>query len=500
VRTVIRGGWVVAFADGAHALLRDGVVVCDDDRITGVGSSYSGRADLEIDARGKLVSPGLIDTHVHVGTRATHRLIVDSGRKDLYGQPFLHWVLTRPGSRAPGDLRFDAGDDPLRNPDRLAVLFTVAELLRNGTTTFVEIGSRARLQDLFVEHVGEYGLRAYLGPGYQSVYPEGDEHGRPVRVPTEDGGRSELETAVDWIRRHDGAAGGLVRGLLVPRETEFVAPDLLQETVRLKEELGVPVQIHAAYSPLEWQYVVEHHGCTPVEFLERMGLVGPGVTFGHGQLVAENPLSNWAGGRDLEILAQTGTSVAHSPINIIRRGRSFDFAAFVKAGVNLSLGTDTYPRDLILQMRWASYVGKVVSGDFTAASAGEVFEAATLGGARALQRDDIGRLAPGAKADVIVVGLRAPDSLRHGVVRDPIHALVDCGYADDVETVLVNGIVRMRDRRIPGLDLEALLDAAQEAAERYWGSVQDWDPFGLTAEQRSPHAFPLLVAAEAVDG
>src|SRR5581483_3035740 len=125
MRTVVRGGWIVAHSGGSHALLRDGVVVCDGDRVTSVDSAYDGRADVEVDARGKLVSPGLIDTHVHVGTRATHRLIADSGRKDLYGQPFLHWVLTRPGSRAPGDLRFDAGDDPLRNPDRLAVLFTV---------------------------------------------------------------------------------------------------------------------------------------------------------------------------------------------------------------------------------------------------------------------------------------------------------------------------------------------------------------------------------------
>jgi 5-methylthioadenosine/S-adenosylhomocysteine deaminase len=499
-RTVIRGGWIVAYANAGHALLRDGVVVCDDDRITAVGSNYTGSADVEIDARGKLVSPGLIDSHVHVGTRATHRLLTDSGRKDLYGQPFLHWALTRPGSRAPGDLRFDEGDDPLRNPDRLAVLFTVAELLRNGTTTFVEIGSRAKLQDLFVELVSEYGLRAHLGPGYQSVYLEGTENGRYRRVPAKEDGREELATAVDWIRRNDGAAGGLIRGLLVPRETEYVSPELVRETVRLKEELGVPVQIHAAYSPLEWQYVVERYGCTPIEFLERMGLVGPGVSIGHGQLVAENPLSNWAGGRDLEILAQTGTSVAHSPINIIRRGRSFDFAAFKRAGVNISLGTDTYPRDLILQMRWASYVGKVLAGDFTAATAAEVFEAATLGGARALERDDIGRLAPGAKADVIVVSLRAPDSLRHGVVRDPIHALVDCGYADDVETVLVDGVVRMRDRRIPGLDLEALLDAAQEAAERYWASVQKWDPFGLTADERNPPAFPQYESAAVIDG
>jgi 5-methylthioadenosine/S-adenosylhomocysteine deaminase len=491
-RTVIRAGWVVAHDGEGHVLIPDGVVVIDADTVTSVEQDYRGRADVEIDARAQLVCPGFIDTHVHIGTRATHRMITDAGRKDIYGQPFLHWALTRPGSRAPGDLRFGDGISQTLNPDRLAVTFTLAELLRNGTTTFLEIGSRVSLQELAAEVCAELGTRAYLGPGFQSEHFRGTDDGHWERIANAGDGWPEMEAAVNFIRRHDGDAGGRIRGMLVPRETEFCSPEMLRRTAELQHELGVPVQIHAAYSPLEWQHIVQHHGCTPIEFLERVELLGPEVMIGHGQLVAENPLTQWSGGRDLEILAATATTVAHSPVNLIRRGRSLDsFSSYRRAGVNLSLGTDTYPRDMIEQMRMASYLGKIMARDFTAASAADVFAAATTGGATALGRIDLGRIGAGAKADIVIISLRAPDSLRYGVVHDPVKALVECGAGDDVETVLIDGEIRMRDRVIPGIDLNALADEAQVAAERYWANTAAWDPWARSVEELSPWSFPL---------
>jgi 5-methylthioadenosine/S-adenosylhomocysteine deaminase len=143
-------------------------------------------------------------------------------------------------------------------------------------------------------------------------------------------------------------------------------------------------------------------------------------------------------------------------------------------------------------MRIASYFGKVMSHDLSAASAAEVFEAATLGGARALGRADLGRLAPGAKADIVIIDLETSDSLRFGPVRDPIKALVECGIGDDVVTVIVDGAVRMRDRVIPGVDLAAVRRAAQDSGESVWERVQEWDPLGRTAEQISPWSFPIV--------
>jgi 5-methylthioadenosine/S-adenosylhomocysteine deaminase len=145
---------------------------------------------------------------------------------------------------------------------------------------------------------------------------------------------------------------------------------------------------------------------------------------------------------------------------------------------------------MILQMRNASYFGKVASHNLKAATAAQVFEAATLGGARSLGRDNLGHLAPGAKADIVIIDLTGHDSLRMGPVRDPIKSLVDCGIGDDVDTVIVDGVMRMEGGRIPGVDFAALRAQAQAAGERVWSGWQNWDPHGRTADEMSPYSFP----------
>src|SRR6266446_3520351 len=432
MRTLVRGGWVVGFAGHTHTLIPDGVVVYENDRVLHVGRRFEGAVDAEIDARGRLVAPGFIDTHVHSGHRASHRLITDTGRPDFYGQPFLEITVPREGTRVGGDPRYARPTDADADAgNRLLATFTVAEMLRNGITAF--------------------------------------------------------------IKRVDGGAGGRVRGLLAPREVETCSLDLLRATRKAADELGMPIVTHAAYNVIEFYETLREHRMTPVELMESVGLLGRDLTVGHGNLVAENALLNYSGGRDLELMGRHGVTVSHCPVNIARRARSLDsWAKYRAAGINLALGSDTYPRDLIMQMRVASYFGKVMSHDLSAASAADVFAAATLGGAQALGRTDLGRLAPGAKADIVVIDLETRDSLRFGPVRDPIKALVECGIGDDVVTVIVDGAVRMRDRVIPGVDLAAIRDQAQQAGEAVWSRVQEWDPLGRTAEQISPWSFPLV--------
>lgn len=493
MRTLIRGGWVVGFAGNTHTLLRDGVLVYEDDRIVHIGSRFEGAVDREIDARGKLVAPGFIDTHVHSGHRASHRLITDTGRPDYFGQPFLEISVPREGTRVGGDPRYARPEEPGAHAgNRLLATFTVAEMLRNGITTFMEFGSQLRVQEALMGEVERLGIRAYLGPGYDSGRWVGDERGRLKRVLDEAGGWREFEGAKEFITRVDGGCGGRIRGLLVPREVETCSLDLLRATRKAADELGVPIATHAAYNVIEFFQLVMEHRMTPIELLEAVGLLGLDLTIGHGNFVAENPLMNYSGGRDLELMAQRGVTVSHCPVNIARRGRSLDsWERYRKAGINIALGSDTYPRDLIMQMRTASYVGKVISRNLFAASAAEVFEAATLGGARALGRDDLGRLAPGAKADILIIDLSGGDTLRYGPVRDPIKSLVECGFGDDVETVIVDGVVRMERRRIPGVDVAAVRREAQQAGEEVWERLQEWDPLRRTADEISPWSFPL---------
>ena len=497
MRTLIRGGWVVGFKEPGHRLIPDGVVVFEADRILHVGRDFDGPVDREIDAAGKLVSPGFIDTHVHSGHRASHRLICDTGRPDYFGQPFLEISTARRGTRVGGDPRYDAGDPEARPEIALWSLFTVVDLLRCGTTTFVEFGAGVAIQEALLGDLERFGLRGYLGPGYDVGRWVGGEGGRLVRDVDPEAGRREFDQAVAFVKRIDGSVSGRAKGILVPREIESVSVEQIRATADLARDLDMPVAIHASYNVLEFYDVVREHLKTPIELLDSLGLLrlGPRVNIGHGNLVAEHPRLAYSGGRDIELMGGYGCTVSHCPTNLIRRARYLDsFAKYRKAGVNLALGSDTYPRDLIMQMRMASYMGKRVSKDLSSASAAETCEAATLAGARSLGRPDLGRLAAGAKADILLIDQSRTGSLRYGPVRDPIKSLVECGVADDVDTVIVDGIVRMEDRTIPGLDLDRLRQDAQAAGQWMWDHWQEWDPQERSAGQVSPWSFPLLDA------
>src|SRR5882724_9084478 len=491
MRTRITCGWLVAHANGHHTLWRNAELVYEGNKVLFVGERFDGQVDKEIDARGKLVAPGFIDTHVHSGHRASHRLISDIGRGDYFGQPFLEISVPREGTRVGGDPRYVRPDDnSVAEELLLNAQFTVAELLRNGITTFVEFGSQLRVQQALLEVVGELGIRAYLGPGFDSGRWIGGEGGKLVRVIDEASGEREFDLAIEFIERYQGAHGDRVRGILVPREIETCTVPLMRKAAVAAQERDLPVAIHAAYNIHEVFDIIREHQMTSVELLRDIGLMSDKLNIGHGNFTCDNPLTNYSGSHDLEIMGSHHCSISHCPVNIARRGRFLDsWESYRKAGVNIALGTDTYPRDMVIQMRNASYFGKVASRNLKAAAAGEVFEAATLGGARSLGRTDIGRLAPGARADIVIVDMTGRDSLRMGPVRDPIKSLVDCGVGEDIDTVIVDGIVRVEGGRIPDVDMASLRNQAQAAGERIWNGWANWDPHGRTADEMSPFSF-----------
>jgi cytosine/adenosine deaminase-related metal-dependent hydrolase len=493
MRTKIEATWIVGHENGEHRLIRDGVLVYEGNKIVHVGTSFDGRVDKTIDAKGKLVAPGFIDTHVHSGHRASHRLITDTGRPMYYGQPFLEISVPKEGKIVKGDPRYlKHGDAGAEAAFQLNAVFTVAELLRNGVTTFVEYGSQLRVQDALLAEVTRLGTRAYLAPGYDCGRWIGDERGRLKRVRNDQLGLDGLKTALDWIAKHDGASGGRVRGILVPREVETSSLEVLKRTRDAADDMKLPMATHAAYSVIEFYEVVREHMMTPIELLDDLGMLRPTLNIGHGNFIADNPNLNYSVARDLELMGRAGASISHCPINIVRRARVLDnWKKYQEAGVNIALGSDTYPRDMIMNMRTASYLGKIMSHTYFAATAGEVFRAATLGGAISLGRDDLGRLAPGALADIIIIDLSGRGTLRYGPVRDPVKSVVECGIGDDVDTVIIDGTVCMEGGVIPGVDLAKLRDEAQAAGEQVWATLAEWDPLGRTAEEACPWCYPM---------
>ena len=164
------------------------------------------------------------------------------------------------------------------------------------------------------------------------------------------------------------------------------------------------------------------------------------------------------------------------------------FQRYLDAGVRVAMGTDTYPMDMVAELRWASMLAKVTDANYQAGQPRDVYNAATLGACRFLRRDDLGRLAPGARADIVLVRL---DHLGAAFYADPIKALVDFACGRDVDTVIVDGQVLVQGGRAVRVDEAAVYARAREATHRYWQQVPTWHWGGHGVDRIIPPAFPI---------
>ena len=228
-----------------------------------------------------------------------------------------------------------------------------------------------------------------------------------------------LKQATRFIRDFDGSHGGLVRAMLAPDRIETCTPALLEGTAEVARETGVPVRLHCCQSRYEVELVERLRGVSPYRWLKQLGLLGPGAVLPHGIYLAPG---------DLDLLAESGAAIVHCPVVFARDGEALrSFASYLARGVTIALGTDTAPPDLVDNMRQGLNICRVVEGH-AAASAADFYNAATLGGAKALGRDDIGRLQPGAQADITVFDL---SGFHLGPLLDPVKTMVLAGTGRD---------------------------------------------------------------------
>lgn len=471
-RVLYRAGWIVAHDGRGHRLLRNGALVVENGRVLYVGPEFTGRVDATVELPAAVITPGLISTHAHMYESPLDRsFIEDTGNPRFYNSGLFELLPVR------GAAQDEEGT-------RACVEYSVCELLRGGVTTVMEMGSAG---EHVAEMAGRYGLRVYIGQSYRSGRWF-TRNGHAVEyVWDEEAGRRGLQRALAFIDRYRGAHGGLVQGFLNPSQADTCTAELLCDSYRLAEELNVPMQVHASQSVNEFQEMLRRHGMTPVEWLAHIGALGPRTILGHAIIIGGSSWSNYPAG-DVQIMADSGCAVAHAPWVFARRGILLEsFARYHQAGIVMSLGTDTCPQSMIDAMRWAAVLSKAVERRTQATTAADVFDAATLGGARALGRDDLGRLAPGACADFLV--WRA---MGWGMapLRDPIRNIVYNAQTEDIAAVYVAGRLVCENGRVVGADERRILAALQAAGERMWPRMAEFDWAGRGVDELSPPAYP----------
>jgi 5-methylthioadenosine/S-adenosylhomocysteine deaminase len=238
---------------------------------------------------------------------------------------------------------------------------------------------------------------------------------------------------------------------------------------------------------VEFNEMLARHGATPVAWLHELGVLGGNTVLGHAIIVGGSSWTNYPAG-DVRIMADAGCSVAHAVWVFARRGVLMEsFARYKAAGVNMSLGTDTNPQSVIEAMRWAAVCSKIAERNTEATTAADAFDAATLGGARALGRDDLGRIAPGAAADLV---LWKGTSWGMTPLRDPIKNIVYNATAEDIDRVWVGGRPVVEGGRVLAADEPAILAALQAGAERMWPRMGEFDWRGRGADALSPPTYP----------
>ncbi|HUB15848.1 MAG TPA: amidohydrolase family protein, partial [Acetobacteraceae bacterium] len=411
--TLIRNADVViAWDAGAktHAYMPNADVAFDGGVLTFVGRDHAGPVDEAIDGTGKMVMPGLVDIHSHPSSEPMNKGLIDEiGSPGFYNSSLYEYLPI---------FRADAEAIPS------CVQVALSELLLSGVTT---------LADLSMAHPGwldllaESGMRVCIAPMFRSARWF-TRNGHLVEYAWDvQAGEKAMGEALSLIERAEQHPSGRLFGMVVPAQIDTCTEGLLRDSFAEAKARGLSWQIHAAQSVSEFHEMTRRHGATPIGWLDQLGLLSERSIIGHGIFTDEHPSTRWHTDTDVKRLAETGTTVAHCPTVFARRGITLkDFGRYVRAGVNMGVGTDTYPHNMLDELRLVAYLARTQAGNPRTMNSTDLFDAATIGGARALGRDDIGRLAPGCRADLVLVDVTHP-MMRptHDPVRSLIYAAGD---------------------------------------------------------------------------
>jgi 5-methylthioadenosine/S-adenosylhomocysteine deaminase len=424
----------IGFEENATIVVRDGVIE----------SVTSGRVEADagqrIDAHGQVAMPGLINCHTHA-PMVTLRGVAEDVQTDEWFNDYV-WPI----------------ESNLTEKDvELGARLACAEMIRGGVTTFAD---HYFSMDVVAAVVEETGIRAHLGEAFfSSQGPEG------------------REKSLRFALKHRGAAGGRVTTALAPHAPYTVEDADLAATAELAREHGLPIHIHASENRDQADTSLARHGATPIEVLQRTGILDTDVLIAHGTGILD---------RDLPVLTSaTGrVTVATAPRGYLKFAwpTTTPVRALREIGINVGLATDgaasNSSLDVWESMALTALIQKSTTGDPRWLTSRQALHHATLQSARALGLGEtIGSLAPGRRADIILVDLTGPHTQP---VHDLAATLVHSARSSDVRTTIVDGRILMRDRQLPTIDVPAVV---REMGERmpalldrsHGRRIQDYD-------------------------
>ncbi len=471
--TVIRNascviGWDKSAA--THVYLWDVDVAFAGGAIVHIGRGYAGTKTAEIDGKGLMVAPGLVNIHCHPFSEPLNKGLWDEvGSQRLYNTSLYEYLTVL---------------DPDADAVRACYGVALAELLMSGVTTLCDISVAS---EGWLDILGDSGLRACVAPIYRSGRWL-TKNGHAVEYEwNEAAGRKGLDNALRQIQLAQQHPSGRLSGMMCPAQIDTCTEELLRDSTAAAKERRLPLQIHAGQSLAEFHEIARRHGLTPIQWMDKLGMLGPGCIVGHGIFLDHHPWVHWPKTGDLERLAETGSTVAHCPTVFARRGIALtDFGAYLKKGVNMGIGTDVYPHNMLDELRLAAYVQRLKAENPWTAYASDIFTAATVGGAKALGRDDIGRVAVGAKADLLLVDLTHP-AMRP--TRDPLRSLVYSASERAVRDVYIDGRRVVANGKCLTIDYAAAAAALDEAQKRAIKDIPKNDWAKRNADQLAPRSF-----------
>lgn len=467
--------WVVAFdeATGTHLYRNGADVVFRDDRIVHVGETWTGEADEVVDGAGRMIMPGIVNIHCHSRSGPIGKGIMEElgtptfWMSGLYDSKAAFWK----GSGIPGDVE----------TPRASSRLTYHELLLTGVTTVLDLSAP---YEGWLDIVAESGLRCILAPWYASA-DWSTRNGHELEyLWDEQAGRERFALAIETIEQAFAHPSGRMTGILAPDTLDTTEIGLIRDTLAVAAERDWRLTIHCAESMVEFHEFTRRTGKTPVAFAQSMGLLGPKTILGHCIFLDTHSWPHWHTRTDLQTIARSGAAVAHCPTPFSRYGVIMEsLPDYRDAGITMGIGTDTFPHNILEEMRLALTLARVACEDMTRITTSDVFHMATTGGAKALGRDDIGRIAPGAKADLVSVDLTDP-SMRP--LRDPLRSLIYSAAERPVRDVWVDGRQVVFDGRVPQIDAKAAAAVLEDTQRRTEAGIPEVDWAGRTAMELSP--------------